>query len=234
VVAGCCEDANVYFWPKVQEQGGCWFWTAAVNSTGQPVFWARNRFVGAHRYAYQVVFGVAPRRLSRGVTCGNPECIHPLHVSVGRAPDKTRLSSEFRAAMLFWSRVTKTEGCWEWKGKSAPLGYGHVQKTYAHRRAWELHFGPIPDGLWVLHSCDNPICVNPSHLRLGTPVDNVRDRQERGRHRPRLSRVELNALLGDIRAGSTNQQIAARTGLSLVTIYRWRRRVNAQTVQIAA
>ena len=84
-------------------------------------------------------------------------------------------------------------GCREWGGNRTPKGYGmiklgkrngrrHVQ-VYAHRLAYELAHGPIPEGMYVMHSCDNPPCCNPNHLRIGTPADNARDRDEKGRAR---------------------------------------------------
>lgn len=100
-----------------------------------------------------------------------------------------RQSSESR----FWSRV-QTKGpddCWTWSGRPSPDGYGTLRvngrKTGAHRYAYELARGPIPDGpdgstLHVLHRCDNPPCCNVRHLFLGTNIDNIRDRDAKGRH----------------------------------------------------
>lgn len=73
-------------------------------------------------------------------------------------------------------------GCWEWSGARFPTGYGQARKKeYAHRLAWRLFNGPIPLGGQVLHKCDNPPCVNPSHLYVGNDADNRRDARERRR-----------------------------------------------------
>lgn len=83
------------------------------------------------------------------------------------------------------------ESCWEWTGYRGARGYGWTTingvRMGAHRASYEFHVGPIPKGMWVLHSCDNPPCVNPAHLRAGTHRDNmddVRDRARRKTHCP--------------------------------------------------
>lgn len=85
----------------------------------------------------------------------------------------------------FWSKVEKTDGCWLWTAYLDERGYGTFgykgKVHYAHRVSYELTKGPIPIGLHILHSCDNPACVNPAHLRTGTHTDNMRDKVERGR-----------------------------------------------------
>lgn len=89
----------------------------------------------------------------------------------------------------FWCKVSKGDGCWEWIACRTLDGYGRIavngKVLRAHRVSWELHFGPIPAGLDVLHECDNPPCVNPSHLFLGTDIDNAADKAAKGRA-PRL------------------------------------------------
>lgn len=87
----------------------------------------------------------------------------------------------------FWKWVREMPtGCWEWTGsRTAPGWHGRVSvngvMVMAHRVSWEMAHGPIPEGLSVLHHCDNPPCVNPDHLYLGTAKDNARDMVARGR-----------------------------------------------------
>ncbi len=100
----------------------------------------------------------------------------------------------------FWSKVKKTESCWNWIAGRDKDGYGQFAeprtfKWRAHRYIWTHLNGPIPEGLVVLHSCDNPSCVNPAHLSLGTVKDNVRDALEKRRLKHPMTKLhgETNA-----------------------------------------
>ena len=95
-------------------------------------------------------------------------------------------------AIRFWNKVTPLDKdhCWAWQGKRTEGGYGHIRymlpsgnwsHVVAHRVSWELHNGQIPAGMLVLHRCDNPPCINPNHLFLGTHTDNARDREAKNR-----------------------------------------------------
>lgn len=87
-----------------------------------------------------------------------------------------------------WSKVKDVEfpeQCWTWKASTLPFGYGLIRlgkrRIPAHKLAWQEVHGPVPQGLCVLHQCDNPPCVNPAHLFLGTKADNNRDMKNKGR-----------------------------------------------------
>jgi hypothetical protein len=92
---------------------------------------------------------------------------------------------QVRQNLMDRRRVTDT-GCWEYTGFCSSLGYGQVRidgEVWAvHRLMYTLHNGPIPERMKVLHSCDNPPCFNPDHLRVGTQRENVMDSVHRGRH----------------------------------------------------
>ena len=88
----------------------------------------------------------------------------------------------------FWNYVTKADGCWLWTGARNEHGYGvlHVRSVQtgnllAHRVSWEIHYQEVPAGTYVLHHCDNPPCVRPDHLFLGTKAENTRDMMRKGR-----------------------------------------------------
>jgi len=127
--------------------------------------------------------------------------------------------------------------CWEWLASRNKDGYGRFRmgaiKTTAHRVAYELFKGLIPAGLFVLHSCDNPSCVNPGHLRVGTVVDNSADMVDRGRSikgrtvsnrrsykgegspNAKISKEDAIKILGDSRA---HKVIAAEYGVTRAAI----------------
>jgi hypothetical protein len=131
-----------------------------------------------------------------------------------------------------WRRVDMSGGpdaCWEWQGFRRPGGYGQIGLGSrdlgigeTHRLAWEFHNGPIPDGMYVCHRCDNPPCCNPAHLFLGTPADNVADMLSKGRGAKgaMLPHTKLSdEQVRDIRAAwdartASQQQLARAYGIS--------------------
>lgn len=86
----------------------------------------------------------------------------------------------------FISKLLLVDECLEWQGSKSPKGYGKFKigrkNTYAHRYAYSAFKGPLEPGKQVMHTCDNPSCCNPEHLRQGTNQDNVDDKMNKGRH----------------------------------------------------
>lgn len=136
----------------------------------------------------------------------------------------------------FWTHVDQTGDCWLWTGLRTELGYGRLTINWrgmkAHRRAWELTYGPIPDGLDVCHRCDNPPCVRPEHLFLGTHPDNMADMARKGRagsakrphpvgtasHLARLTDGDVIAIRAARRHGTSLQVLAERYDVAQSTI----------------
>lgn len=150
---------------------------------------------------------------------------------------------------LFWNRVTKGVGCWQWTGPK-DRGYGIIifngHRVRAHRYSYELHFGASPGRLFVCHRCDNPSCVRPDHLFLGTQLDNMQDMARKGRHwrknhpewayhgpmphpercarGERHGRAKVNAELvrafrRDVAAGETRVAVAKKYGVHRAIVY---------------
>ena len=109
-----------------------------------------------------------------------------------------RPHSKANTETKFWAATDRSGECWvSQMGSRMPEGYRRVRwgdgiKGMAHRLAWQFINGPIPDGLSVLHRCDNPPCVNPEHLFLGTNVDNMTDMVAKGRARGKTQNGEAN------------------------------------------
>lgn len=126
-------------------------------------------------------------------------------------------------------------GCWPWRRSCAKSGYGqgfwNGKVRTAHRMTYEAYYGPIPDGLHIMHTCDNRACVNPAHLRAGTNYDNILDRIQKGRssHKPPKIGAQVNTAkltdkqvleiraLGPIQYGQL-EQVAAQYGVKRQTI----------------
>ncbi len=97
----------------------------------------------------------------------------------------------------FWDKVDRSGHCWNWTAGKAGKGYGSFwlegKNVRAHRFVYSLLYGNIPDGLFICHHCDNPLCVKPSHLFLGTNSDNIRDSVAKGGCRTPRNIGEKNA-----------------------------------------
>lgn len=177
-------SAAAKFWKLVKPGPECWVWAGALSTSGYPV-WSQSAEapqVAGAKFAFWLKHGRYPQTIL-GRTCGNKLCVRADHLFerikvVIEKPKKTWTDS-------FFEKVGSPDenGCWPFIGCLSPNGYGRFRRDNAHRIAWTIYNGPVPDGKWILHHCDNPSCVNPSHLYAGTPKDNAQDRMKRGRHR---------------------------------------------------
>lgn len=136
----------------------------------------------------------------------------------------------------FWSKVERRQPneCWPWLGSrvlKSPRGpeYGqfklpHGRTTSAHRLSWQINYGAIPSGLFVCHRCDNPLCVNPTHLFLGTHKDNMADMKAKGSQAvgervgtSRLAAETVQSIRRALAAGMTTREAAKAHGVSQTT-----------------
>jgi hypothetical protein len=137
------------------------------------------------------------------------------------ARPKTPLMTRFYSYFSYGA----PDECWNWFGPKHGFGHGRIFVTetrkflWAHRLSYEVHVGPIPKGLFILHNCDNPSCVNPRHLRPGTIQDNIRDMDERGRRNckgrePKLSADDVREIRRLRNSGLYLKDIGSKFGVS--------------------
>ena len=145
----------------------------------------------------------------------------------------------------FESKFSKTDGCWEWTGCKDRCGYGQIKIAgrmhSAHRTAYQLYVGIIPDGLCVCHQCDNPSCVRPDHLFLGTNADNMQDCITKGRFKylvrnqagesnksAKLTIAQVQTIRAMYKQGVSQRKLArefgvAQSNISMIVCYQtWR------------
>jgi hypothetical protein len=187
-------------------------------------------------------FSVAPSvlRYSAARYC-SPECYHPT--IIGQC---LRCGASFRHSTSaqrkycshacaeqasrrplserFWEKVDKSGDCWVWTGATVRTGHGkiyaHGHPTAAHRLSYEWSYGPIPEGLCVCHRCDNPPCVRPDHLFLGTIADNNHDSIGKGRSATaRLTETQVREMRASYAAHEGSfARLAQRFGVNPSTV----------------
>lgn len=173
-------------WSKIDRRGDdeCWLWTGCTGHGDVPQ-WSPSKGSGVSRYPVRAMWefanGLIPESTKIRKLCGVARCCNPKHM---------KLFDEL--SDRFWSKADKTPGngigdCWFWTSTIDKMGRGTFKvsakrgNVQAHRQAYELAKGAIPEGLCVLHVCDVGKCVNPDHLFVGTQKDNVQDAINKGR-----------------------------------------------------
>lgn len=174
----------------------------------------------------RVVYGVTVRSAS-SKSCG---CLRSETSFVHMKEMRLRQAGTLEER--FFSRFIKLDnGCWQWRAHTDKDGYGVLpgdrKNTRAHRLSYELHNGPIPDELIVCHHCDNPGCVNPDHLFIGTKKDNAQDALKKRRHyvgekngRSKLTEENVKEIL---HSSLNGQQLANKFDVTRHTVNNVRR-----------
>lgn len=201
---------------RIDRSGGpeaCHIWTGGVGQREQPVTTIGKRTKSARRVAFELATGaeIPPKRWVT-VICGVSRCMNPKHLELRAVADNVT---------RFWAAVDKRgpDECWPWQ-QHLMKGYGwfHIwepghykeesgmvrtgKSMTAHRFSYELHNGPIEGHvpgdaereIVVMHTCDNPRCVNPAHLRLGSDADNIHDAIAKGRMKWQKERANMASL----------------------------------------
>ena len=174
-------------------------WKGWRDSKGLSRILVKGQHYLAHRWAFEMENGPIPDGKMIKPSCGTRGCCNPSHqrvVTWGEVNQDTadnhseivRSQAEARLVPRLWSKIAVNSDpgrCWEWTGSRYRAGYGSFglrgKTNHAHRYVWESMYGPIPEGQFVCHHCDNPPCCNPYHLFLGPPKSNTADMIRKGR-----------------------------------------------------
>jgi len=157
-----------------RDENGCLLWTASITERGHGRFNVGGEVVRAHRFAWEMANGPVPDGFQVRQTCGVKSCVEVTHLELVEEPRRRK------PADLFWEKTRPDEesGCLLWTATMSSDGYGafHLKgkQIRAHRFAWELKYGSIPEGYVVHHRCNNRVCVNVKHLELMKTVEHNR------------------------------------------------------------
>lgn len=168
------------------------------------------------------------RQWEKSTVCG-------MNCSRQLAREAVKRKWDIPPEVRFWEKVDvedrnlSIDKCWEWKGSRTETNYGQFRSmgttVLAHRFSYELHKGKIPEGLFVRHHCDNPPCVNPNHLEVGTARDNNDDKKKRGRSR-NGKRTRDWVVIEVYKAEGSCSKIAKKFGMSKEVVRKIKRKLN--------
>lgn len=155
---------------------------------------------------------------------------------------KTDLQQKLKSQV----KIDPETSCWNWQRTKTPKGYGRIGDSYAHRVSYETFIGPIPKRLCVCHRCDNPSCINPAHLFVGTHKDNMQDCVQKNRisrkggrrgeahHSAKLSVEKVEAIFTAYSNGQPVAEIAQSLGLKPSSIYKVLKRKSWKALNLEA
>lgn len=164
--------------------------------------------------------------MERVCVCGKKFEVSPSRPKIGKGIYCSKeCSSKFQKKRVglpleprFSNNIKKTEKCWEWTGNKTKSGYGTIsingKDLRVHRISWERTNGPIPTGFHICHKCDNPACVNPGHLFLGTHIDNMNDSLKKGRRPSILKKEDIPIIRKMYLDGKYQKEIGNLYGVS--------------------
>lgn len=213
----------------VYEENGCW-----TSLFGSISIKYDTKYHSIFKMAYSLKNEVDFNNVKTAYVhlCKNAKCVNPDHIVTTQEQNRNKyifIPDEER----FWGFVDKKSPneCWEWKGtliKERKKGIGNYGKfsvrgkfVTASRYSYQLHYGEIPKSLYVCHTCDNPPCVNPDHLFLGTQLDNMRDMLSKGRdnyHR-KYSKEFIDKLKKEVEESKTYKEVASKYDLTVSQVW---------------
>lgn len=212
--------------PKGKED--CWTWIG-VEHRGQALMLIDGSYYNVRRVIAYSMLGIDVERCRFiYTTCGNPLCVNPAHlVPIMEGPLNDSIDG-IKKILLSRKEISKDTDCWDWTGNINLSGYGYLwinrKEFTAHRLSAMVFLGfDIESELCVLHKCDNPKCINPEHLRIGTRSDNIHDMYSKGRQAilrgedasgAQMTNDEVLEIRKERREGKTTVSIGEKHGRS--------------------
>ncbi len=222
-------NPTAVFWSYVDKTDLCWIWRGGPRGGKGVSFRWHGRSHRARHVSWEITHGlVRPETIDVITTCGNEYCVRPDHLAeVPRGA--ARGPKVLDAPVRFWRlvHVRSPEECWEWQGARNAKGYGDFHRgegkhLMAHQFSWLTAHGRFSAfGGVIMHACDNPPCVNPQHLTIGTMSDNQQDMARKGRAArgersglARLTNEKVRTIRQRLEAGMVHKAIAEEFGVS--------------------